>query len=51
VAILQGGLRGCADYVSAAHAREQWRLSREQENPEVRGGDGIANQSGSIVSS
>jgi hypothetical protein len=24
-------------------------LAREQENPEVRGGDGIANQSGSIV--
>jgi hypothetical protein len=44
-------LRGCADRVSAAHAREQWRLSREQENPEVRGGVGIANQSGSIVSS
>jgi hypothetical protein len=44
-------LRGCADRVSAAHAREQWRLSREQENPEVRGGDGIANQSGSNVSS
>jgi hypothetical protein len=44
-------LRGCADCVSAAHAREQWRLSREQENPEVRGGDGIANQSGSNVSS
>jgi hypothetical protein len=26
-------------------------LAREQENPEVRGGVGIANQSGSIVSS
>jgi hypothetical protein len=44
-------LRGCADRVSAAHAREQWRLSCEQENPEVRGEVGLANQSGSIVSS
>jgi hypothetical protein len=44
-------LRGCADLVSAAHAREQWKLSREQENPEVRGGVVIAKQSGSIVSS
>jgi hypothetical protein len=44
-------LRGCADRVSAAHAREQWRLSCEQENPKVRGGVNIANQSGSIVSS
>jgi hypothetical protein len=43
-------LRGCADRVSAAHAREQWRLSCEQENPEVRGEVGLANQSGSIVS-
>jgi hypothetical protein len=42
-------LRGCADRVSAAHTREQWRLSCEQENPEVHGGVGIANQSGSIV--
>jgi hypothetical protein len=30
------------------HAREQWKLSREQENPEVREGVGIANQSGPI---
>jgi hypothetical protein len=44
-------LRGCADRVSAAHAREQWRLSREQGNPEVRGGVGIANQAGFIISS
>jgi hypothetical protein len=41
-------LRGCADHVSAAHAREQWKLSREQENPEVREGVSIANQSGPI---
>jgi hypothetical protein len=41
-------LRGCADRVSAAHAREQWRLSREQENPVGREGVGIANQSGLI---
>jgi hypothetical protein len=41
-------LRGCADRISIAHAREQWRLSLEQENPEVRGGVGIANQSGPI---
>jgi hypothetical protein len=38
-------LRGCAGRVSAAHVREQRRLSREQENPEVRKGVGIANQS------
>jgi hypothetical protein len=44
-------LRGCADHVFAAHAREQWKLSCEQENPEVRGGVSIADQSGSIVSS
>jgi hypothetical protein len=44
-------LRECAGRVSAAHAREQWRLSREQENPEVRGGVSIADQSSSIVSS
>jgi hypothetical protein len=44
-------LRGCANCVSAAHAREQWRLSREQGNPEVRGGVGIMNQSGFIISS
>jgi hypothetical protein len=31
-----------------AHVREQRRLSREQENPEVRKGVGIANQSGPI---
>jgi hypothetical protein len=41
-------LRECADRVSAAHAREQWRLSREQENPEVRGEVGLANQSSPI---
>jgi hypothetical protein len=41
-------LRECAGRVSAAHAREQWRLSCEPENPEVRGRDGIANQSGPI---
>jgi hypothetical protein len=44
-------LRGCAGRVSAAHAREQWRLSCEQENPEACGGVNLANQSGSIVSS
>jgi hypothetical protein len=41
-------LRGCAGHASAAHVREQRRLSREQENPEVRKGVGIANQSGPI---
>jgi hypothetical protein len=44
-------LRGCACRVSVAHARKQWKLSCDQENPEVRGGVGIVNQSGSIVSS
>jgi hypothetical protein len=38
----------CAGRVSVAHVREQRRLSREQENPEVRKGVGIANQSGPI---
>jgi hypothetical protein len=41
-------LRGCAGRVSVAHVRKQRRLSREQENPEVRKGVGIANQSGPI---
>jgi hypothetical protein len=41
-------LRGCAGRVSAAHVREQRRLSREQENLEVRKGVGIANQSGPV---
>jgi hypothetical protein len=44
-------LRGCAGPASAAHVREQRRLSREPENPEVRKGVGIANQSSSFVSS
>jgi hypothetical protein len=41
-------LHGCAGHASAAHGCEQRRHSREQENPEVRGGVSIANQSGPI---
>jgi hypothetical protein len=44
-------LRGCADHVSVAHVREQRKFNREQEDLEVRGGVGLANQFGSIVSS
>jgi hypothetical protein len=41
-------LRGCAGHALVAHVHEQRRLSHEQENPEVRKGVGIANQSGPI---
>jgi hypothetical protein len=44
-------LRGCAGHVSVAHVRKQRKFNREQEDLEVRGGVGLANQFGSIVSS
>jgi hypothetical protein len=44
-------LRGCAGHISMAHVREQRKFNREQEDLEVRGGVGLANQFGSIVSS
>jgi hypothetical protein len=43
-------LRGCAGRVSVAHVREQRKFNREQKDLEVRGGVGLANQFGSIVS-
>jgi hypothetical protein len=44
-------LRGCAGHVSVAHVHEQRKFNREQEDLEVRGGVGLANQFGSIISS
>jgi hypothetical protein len=44
-----GGYAGVPT-VFLQHTRESsGGLAREQENPEIRGGDGIANQSGSII--
>jgi hypothetical protein len=44
-------LRGCAGHVLVAHVRERRKFNHEQEDLEVRGGVGLTNQFGSIISS